>query len=183
MIFTDTTLPTGFYRVHHDDYNFSVDGYERGHIVRSEERTIDAADNRSTFILSNIMPQQTDLNQGVWADMEDWCESMCKDSTKELFIVAGGIFKSGFRVSGIIAAPDSCYKIVVILEPGQKLANVDKNTRIEAVIMPNIKGIRKDKWEKYKRTIDEIEAATGYDFLNYVRKDIQNVIESKPSIF
>lgn len=178
---TDTSLPVGFTRIKHSDYTNS--GFDRGHLVRSEERTIDDADNKSTFILTNILPQRPDLNQGVWYDMEQWCETMCKDSTKELFVIAGGIYTSNSTINKLVAIPDSCFKIVVVLESGQRLSSITKTTRIEAVIMPNIQGIRADNWQKYKRTIDEIEAATGYDFLNYVRKDIQAVIESKPSIF
>lgn len=178
---TDTSLPAGFTRIKHSDYTNS--GYDRGHLVRSEERTIDDADNKSTFLLTNILPQRPDLNQGVWYDMEQWCETMCKDSTKELFVIAGGIYTSNSKINNLVAIPDSCFKIVVVLEAGQRLSSITKTTRIEAVIMPNIQGIRADNWQKYKRTVDEIEAATGYDFLNYVRKDIQAVIESKPSIF
>lgn len=174
---TDTELPTEMLRIKHDDYTNS--GYDRGHLVRSEERTRNNEDNASTFILSNIIPQRPDLNQGVWLDMERWCEKMCKDSTKELFIVAGGIYRSSSTIGTVLAVPDSCFKIVVVLEPGQGLRDVNTSARIEAVIMPNIQGVRPDKWRMYKRTVDEIEAATGYDFLNYVPVPVQSVIEGK----
>ena len=174
---TDTSLPLSFYRVKHADYTNS--GYDRSHLVGSEERTRNDEDNKSTFLMTNIIPQRPDLNQGVWYDMEKWCLQMCKDSLKELFVCAGGIYKSGTRINQLVSIPDSCFKIVVVLEPGQKLADVNSNTRIEAVIMPNIDGIRSDKWTKYKRTVDDIERATGYNFLNYVRNDIQTIIESR----
>ncbi|MBI3260242.1 MAG: DNA/RNA non-specific endonuclease [Ignavibacteriae bacterium] len=174
---SDTVLPLSFYHVKHSDYTNS--GYDRGHLVSSEQRTDNDIDNKSTFILTNIIPQTPDLNRGVWYDMEDWCLKMCKDSLKELFICAGGIYRSGKRINQLIAIPDSCFKIVVVLEPGQKLANINNNTRIEAVIMPNTNGIRKDKWQQYKCTVNDIEKATGYNFLNYVRNDVQTVIENR----
>ena len=111
--------------------------------------------------------------------MEDWCLKMCKDSLKELFICAGGIYKSGNKINQLIAVPDSCFKIVVVLERGQKLSDINTQTRVEAVIMPNSTGIRKDKWQQYKRTVNDIEKATGYNFLNYVRNDVQAAIESR----
>lgn len=172
---TDTSLPQDMKRITHGDYTES--GFDRGHLVRSEERTRTNEDNASTFILTNVIPQRPDLNRGVWLDMERWCEKMCKDSLKELFVVAGGIYHSNTTIRSILAVPDSCFKIVVVLEQGQKLKDVNKQTRIEAVIMPNIQGIRADKWTKYKRSIDEIEVSTGYDFLNYVPEEIQAVIE------
>ena len=172
---TDTSLPVNMVRIKHDDYTNS--GFDRGHLVRSEERTRTDEDNASTFILSNVIPQRPDLNQGVWLDFERWCERMCKDSTKELFVVAGGIYHSNSTIGSVLAVPDSCFKIVVVLEPGQGLKDVNASTRIEAVIMPNIQGVRADKWQKYKRSVDDIESATGYDFLNYVPVEIQSVIE------
>jgi endonuclease G len=173
---TDTSLPDGFYRVKHSDYTNS--GYDRGHMVRSEERTRTDEDNKSTFLLTNIIPQRPDLNRGVWLDLEYWCESMCKDSLKELYVIAGGIFHEPHdRLNSVVAVPDSCFKIVVVLEKGQGLAAVNASTRVVAVIMPNIDGIRSDPWEQYHRSVDAVELATGYDFLNLIPDDIEESIE------
>lgn len=174
---TDTTLPAGMYRVKHSDYTNS--GFDRGHMVRSEERTRTADDNKSTFYLTNILPQRPDLNQGVWLDMEYWCESMCKDSSAELYVVAGGIYSTTTTIGNGVAVPDSCWKIVVVLPKGGKLANVSTSTRVEAVIMPNIQGVRSHKWRQYKRTVREIERATGYDFLRHVPVPIQDILENQ----
>lgn len=172
----DTLLPENFYRVKHSDYTNS--GYDRGHMVRSEERTATIEDNISTFFLTNILPQKPDLNRGVWLDLEYYCEDFCKKENKELYIIAGGIFHSNSKINDIITIPDSCFKIIVVLSKGQGLKDVNENTQIIAVVMPNIDGISKDEWEIYKTSIDRIENSTGYDFLNCVPKTIQNIIES-----
>ncbi|MDQ1267038.1 MAG: endonuclease mitochondrial, partial [Bacteroidota bacterium] len=78
---TDTSLPTKYYHVKDDDYKNS--GFDRGHIVRSEERTATIADNKATFILSNIVPQTHDLNAGPWLKLEYHCQKLSVDSTKE----------------------------------------------------------------------------------------------------
>jgi len=174
---TDTTLPTGFYRVKHDDYTNS--GFDRGHIVRSEERTATEEDNISTFYLTNILPQTPDLNQGVWLNFEYYCENLCKNEDKELYIIAGGIFHSKNSINGLIAVPDSCFKIVVVMDRGKGLKDVNENTTIYSVVMPNIAGIRSVPWVQYKTTVRRIENSTGYDFLSCVPKKIQNVIETK----
>jgi len=49
----DSQLPNGYYRVTHNDYTSS--GYDRGHMVRSEERTKTAEDNKSTFYTTIIV--------------------------------------------------------------------------------------------------------------------------------
>lgn len=172
----DTSLPDGFYRVKHSDYTNS--GYDRGHMVRSEERTLTEEDNRSTFLLTNILPQRPDLNRGVWLDLEYWCEEMCKDSLKELYVIAGGIFHEPHDpLSDVVAVPDSCFKIIVVLERGQGLAEITADTRVVAVVMPNIDGIRSDDWEQYVTSVDRIEASTGYDFLDLIPDTIEQTLE------
>jgi endonuclease G len=54
---TDESLPAGWYRVTHADYTDS--GYDRGHLVRSEDRTSSDAANASTFLLTNCRSATT----------------------------------------------------------------------------------------------------------------------------
>ncbi|MGA2298049.1 MAG: DNA/RNA non-specific endonuclease [FCB group bacterium] len=173
---TDTSLPTGYYEVKHSDFTHS--GYDRGHMVMSEERTKTEEDNISTFILTNVLPQTPDLNRGVWLNFENYCNKLCLDSNKELFIYAGGIFHSNTTIGNGVAVPDSCFKIVVILERGQGLKDVTVNTPVIAVIIPNISGVRSYTWDIYKTTEKRIEASTGYNFLSAIPFNIQNVIEN-----
>ena len=78
-----------------------------------------------------------------------------------------------------VSIPDSCFKIVVVLDYGQSLDDVTVNTPVYAVKMPNINGIRSENWTTYKCSIDDIEASTGYDFLKNIDHDIEDIIESK----
>lgn len=174
---SDTSLPSPWYRVKHSDYTNS--GFDRGHLVRSEERTKTEDDNKSTFLLSNIIPQAPDLNQGPWLKLEYYCEDLCKKENKELFVICGGIYSSNTTIGPGINVPDSCFKIVIVLEKGQGLQNITSITPIIAVKMPNIQGIRAVAWETYNSTIDDIEASTGYDFINYVPKGVQQIIEAQ----
>lgn len=154
---TDTSLPSGMYRVKHSDYTNS--GYDRGHMVRSEERTKTIEDNKSTFILTNILPQQPDLNQGLWLDFEYYLENLCKSQNIDLYVYAGGVFHtdSTLKSEGKVAVPDSCYKVVFICGSG---SIVPYDTI--AVMMPNITGIRKDNWVTYETSLERIEMSTGY---------------------
>jgi endonuclease G len=177
----DPLLPEAWYHVKHSDYTNS--GYDRGHQVRSEERTRNDKDNLTTFYLTNILPQTPDLNQGVWLNMEYWCQNLCQSYGKELYIVSGGVFHSGTVIGNGVEVPDSCWKIVVVLNRGQGLKDVNENTLVYAVMIPNIAGVRNDTWDKYKTTVDRIEASTGYDFLRDVSSSIQNKIESRICAF
>lgn len=173
----DTSLPDLFYMVKHSDYTNS--GFDRGHIVRSKDRSDTEENNKSTFLLTNIMPQTPDLNRGVWLNFEYYVEKLCTKENKELFVIAGGIYKTHSKMNNTVEIPDSCFKIVVVLDKGQTLKDVSESTETIAVVMPNIEGVRGEKWERYKTTIRQIENSVGYDFLCRVPIDIQNKIETR----
>ncbi len=181
---TDMSLPDGFQRITHNDYTGS--GFDRGHMVRSEERTRTREDNDATFLMTNILPQTHDLNAGPWLSLETYCEVLAKKKNTELYLIAGGIYDKNppylnGKGKGRVAIPKSTWKIVVVLERGQGLESITKDTRIIAVNMPNEQGkeFKKSGWRKYLTTVDELERLTGYDFLSNVPPDIQAVIESK----
>jgi endonuclease G len=172
---TDTTLPEDFLKIKHDNYTNS--GYDRGHIVRSHDRSSSEESNKSTFLMTNIIPQTPDLNRGVWLDFERFCDELALKKNKELYIYAGATYKIDSTFGVGIRVPDSCFKIVVVLERGEGLECVGYNTQIYSVMIPNINGIRKEKWEKYATSVLRIEKSTGYDFLNKVPLKIQGIIE------
>lgn len=174
----DQQLPGGVYRVRHEDYSGS--GYDRGHMVRSEERTASDADNQATFTTTNLLPQYHDLNAGPWLRLEEYCQHLAQRGGKELYIVAGGIFSANPPTIGKgVAVPDATFKIVVVLERGQGLGEVTPQTRVIAASMPNKKGIQGEGWGQYRTTVDEIERQTGYDFLPEVPEAAQRAVEGR----
>lgn len=173
---TDSSLPGPFYHVTHDDYSGS--GYDRGHMVRSEERTATADDNKATFLLTNILPQYHDLNAGPWLRLEEYAQTLAQKGGRELYVMAGGVLSARPSTIGKgVAVPDSFFKIIVVLEHGQRAADVGEKTRVIAVIMPNTQGIITEDWGRYRTTVDEIEKRSGYDFLTRVPPAVQDVIE------
>jgi endonuclease G, mitochondrial len=176
---TDPLLPDDVYHVRHRDYTNS--GFDRGHIVRSEERTSTPEDNKSTFYLTNVLPQTPDLNRGVWLNFEYYCEHLCKQDNKTLYVYAGGVFHSDstLKGEGKVAIPDSCFKILLILDDGQDISSVSNETLIIAVMMPNIQGVRRDKWQQYITTVRRIEESTGYNFFSAFSEELQDMLETR----
>ena len=91
---SDPTLPSNWYRVRPTDYAKS--GFDKGHVVSSEDRGKSDSDNSATFLMTNMIPQAPDNNRVVWAQFEEACRALAKQG-KELYIVAGG---SGFGGNG-----------------------------------------------------------------------------------
>ncbi|MFN3386690.1 MAG: DNA/RNA non-specific endonuclease, partial [Candidatus Thermochlorobacter sp.] len=128
---------------------------------------------------TNILPQTPDLNQGVWNAFELYCEKLAKQQ-KELYLIAGGTFdKNPPRLKGKVTIPKSTWKIVVVLERGQGLKDITKDTRVIAVDMPNINGVRNDDWRKYRVSVAELERRTGLKFLTAVPEEVRKVLIEK----
>lgn len=60
----------------HDDYNHS--GYDRGHMVPSEDKQAASSINRLTFRTSNVAPQLPSLNRGQWKMTENVCRQLAQ---------------------------------------------------------------------------------------------------------
>jgi len=182
----DATLPSGFKKVLPTDYTNS--GFSRGHMTRSGDRTANETDNCATFLMTNIVPQTQDNNEGPWLELENLSKELAL-SGKELYIIAGPLGEGGTGLKGFkakigksteVTVPKSLWKIVVITnKPGLRLGGVTAQTRIIAVNMPNEVGIKNKSYKDYLTTVDDLETLTGYDFLSDVPKEIQDVIEAK----
>jgi DNA/RNA endonuclease G (NUC1) len=176
----DASLPSTCYHVVTSDYTNS--GYDRGHQVRSEERTWDATDNKSTFLMTNIVPQYHDLNAGPWLDFEYYLQDLAQNGNKELYVISGVTGNRGtLNGAGKVQIPTYSYKIVVVMPYGLGLANVTSTSSIQviAVDMPNVTGILSRPWTDYKTTVDALEGYSGYDFLAKLPDTIENYWEAR----
>ena len=178
--YSDATLPTGCYRVVSSDYTNS--GYSRGHMVRSEERTWSVDDNKATFLMTNILPQYQDLNGGPWYKLELYLQDLAQNQNKELYVISGGYGSRGtLSGAGKVTIPTRNFKIVVIMPYGQGLANATSTSSLQvlAVDMPNVTGISTNSWQTYSTTVDAIESATGYNYLNKLTDTVENYWEAR----
>jgi len=183
----DTTLPPGWYQVVTGNYTGS--GFDRGHMTPSADRTNTVTSNSATFLMTNIVPQAPDNNQGPWARLEDY-ERTLVGQGKDLYIMSGGYGSCGTGSAGTkcalplgngqsIGIYSRLWKVIVVVNPGCGVSCVTTSTRVIAVDMPNTQGIRSVNWGNYRVTVDSIESKTGFNLLSLVSSSIQSVIESK----
>jgi endonuclease G, mitochondrial len=173
----DPALPAELYHVSESDYLHS--GYDRGHMCPSADREDTPADNSLTFLFTNMEPQLHELNAGPWERLEEY-ERQRAERGAVLYIVAGGVFSAPFPTIGQgVAVPAANFKIVVVLGDGQKAADVADTTEVIAVLMPNERGVGEHAWGEFLTSVDAVEQATGYDFLDAVPEPVQRVIEAR----
>jgi DNA/RNA endonuclease G (NUC1) len=162
-------------------------GIDRGHLARSADRTAGSLDNAHTYYFSNIIPQAADNNQGPWAAFETHLGNLARSGSKEVYVLTGPTGNKGtIKNENRIVIPTHTWKVAVIMPKDQGIENVDSYDDVEviAVIMPNEAGIRNVDWTTYKKTVDEVEALSGYDLLKLLRDDIEIAVESntKPPV-
>ncbi|MEH1772002.1 DNA/RNA non-specific endonuclease [Nostoc sp.] len=180
----DTTLPTGWYQVGGSDYSGS--GFDRGHMTPSADRTRTVTDNSATFLMTNMVPQSPDNNQGPCASLENYLRSLVTGG-KELYIISGiygmgGTGSNGIKytiANGNVQVPNRVWKVIVVNDPGAGASGVTTNTRVISVNMPNTQGIRNNDWKTYRVSVDSIEVQTGFNLLSNVSTSVQSVIESR----
>ena len=178
--YTDSTLPPNFYWVKTTDYSGS--GYDRGHMCPSADRTDSTTNNKLVFYMSNIVPQTPDNNRDVWASLEDYCRTLA-EAGDELLITCGPSGFDGSRIdaSGQVYIPGYVWKIIVVVSPGSGMAvnRIDSSTRVIAVNIPNIAGIRSDPWTNYLTCVNQIQANTGFTFFSALSADVATVLRAK----
>jgi len=173
----DTSIPFGF-RAELEDYSGS--DFDRGHMAPAADMRRSDRVMSDSFLLSNMAPQVgSGFNRHIWANLEaavrGWVEQR-----GTLTVIIGPVFavesnRVTFDVIGDshVAVPTHFYKIVVD-------ANDPDNPEALAFLLPN-RSLSGQHYSQYLRSIDEIEAATGLDFLSALPVAVQQNLESQPA--
>lgn len=148
------------------DYKNS--GYDRGHMARAGLFTKSKKLMSETFVLSNIVPQDSYMNQnGAWRRVEDFeYESII--TFKEVLIASGPVTGDNMqRIGpGEVCVPNEVYKVMYKENP--------RPTAV-AFIIPNYR--TSGHFTTYAVSIDELEKVTGIDFLPELEDSLEKQVE------
>lgn len=143
--------------------------YDRGHMTPAMDMRWDATAMRQTFLLTNICPQDHDLNGGEWRKMEEAIHFWARREER-LVVITGPILGKNPEVIGQdnhIAVPRSFFKVIYSPKRKQAMAFVFKNEPSAT------------SWRSHVVKIDEVERLTGYDFFPTLNDEVENAIESR----
>ncbi len=162
-------------------------GYDRGHIIGSEDRVNSQNANEQTFYLSNIHPQLNGFNaQGVWYDLENRIRNRYRnhDINKSnyfcdtLYVVKGGtIDRANYTMvkgSGQkLVCPNYFY--MAILRKSSK--DTTQGGYAAIGFWMEHKSNTDTKYKNYAVTIDRLEELTGIDFFCNLPDNIEAQVE------
>jgi len=181
-----TGLDASWYEVQSNSYSGS--GFDRGHNCPSADRTSSSNANSATFLMTNMIPQAPQNNQGPWADLENYLRQL-SSSGNEVYIIMGSYGTGGVGslnsatvntiASGHVNVPSNVWKVAVIIPAGNgDISRITSSTRVIAVNTSNINSIGAN-WKNYIVTVRDIETATGYNLLSALPQTVQDAIETK----
>ena len=151
-----------------NDYKHS--GYDRGHMAPAADMKWDEQVMKESFYLSNICPQNPNLNGGVWKDLEEQVRDLASQKGK-IFVVCGPIVNDTSNTIGEnkVVVPQAFYK--VLLQEG--------NGEIYTIgfVYENVSG--RKPMSTYAMTVDEVEKLTNIDFFPSLPNKIENKVESE----
>lgn len=164
-------------------------GYERGHMLPQASRYNNYEPNRMTYYGTNMMPQNSTLNQNIWASLEGkvrgWGGLQTYDT---LYVVTGAAFKSTKTIdnaNGPIAVPSHCWK-VLLRQRGNQNRQISqfKADELKAIgfVFTNDDAGAATSIESAVRSVKEIEELTGFKFFRNLDPAVADAVKSQKNL-
>ena len=168
---------------------YGARGYDRGHMLPQASRYNNYEPNRMTYYGTNMMPQNSTLNQNIWASLEGkvrgWGGLQTYDT---LYVVTGAAFKSTKTIdnaNGPIAVPSHCWK-VLLLQRGNQNRQISqfKADELKAIgfVFTNDDAGAATSIESAVRSVKEIEELTGFKFFRNLDPAVADAVKSQKNL-
>jgi endonuclease G, mitochondrial len=154
-------------------YDYQRSGYDRGHMCPSADNKWDEQAQQDCFLFTNMCPQDHNLNEGDWNEMEIQCRKWAEEYG-DIYIVCGPIlYRSKHKTIGQnrITVPEAFFKVVLCMQGTPKAIGF---------IYKNEPGNRPKG--DYVNSIDQIERITGIDFFPSLPDDVEKAVESEEDL-
>ena len=152
-------------------YDYSHSGYDRGHMAPAGDMKWNKQAMQESFYMSNICPQDHNLNTEDWNDLEMKTREWARHYGK-VHVVCGPIY-NGKRNEYIgehrVKVPDAFFKVILI--------NHDNKQCAMGFLFENEAGER--PLEQYLVPVDQIEKITGMDFFSALPDDLEDRLEKE----
>lgn len=153
------------------DYKGS--GYDRGHMCPAGDNKWGFKPMKESFYLTNICPQDHNLNCGDWNELEIACRDWA-NKYGDIYIVAGPILYKGKHETigpNSVTVPEAFFKVVLCMKGTPKaIGFVYKNHPCN------------NPQSSYVNSIDQVERITGLDFFPNLPDEIEEKVEANANL-
>lgn len=147
-------------------------GMDRGHLCPAGDNRWHWKAMQESFYMTNICPQDHNLNRGDWKELEEKCRRWAQKEGK-IYIVCGPIlYKQKHRTIGKqhkVTVPEAFFKVVLCAD--------SRPPRAIGFIYKNASGNR--PLDSYVNSVDEVERITGIDFFPALPDKIEQKVEAE----
>ena len=151
--------------------DYSHSGYDRGHMAPAADMKWSKKAMMESFYMSNICPQDHNLNTSDWSELENKSRQWARRFGK-VYIVCGPIYngkRNEYIADHRVKVPDAFFKVVLI--------NEKKKQRAMGFYFENEAGER--KLQEYLVPVDHIEQLTGMDFFSALPDNLEDRLEAE----
>ena len=152
-----------------DDYKGS--GMDRGHMCPAGDNRWHWKAMQESFYMTNICPQNHNLNRGDWKELEEACRRWAQKEGR-IYIVCGPVlYDRRHRTIGKkhkITVPEAFFKVILCTDsnPPKAIGFIYKNAPGNHPL------------DSYVNTVDEVERITGIDFFPALPDEIEEKVEA-----
>lgn len=161
--------------------------YARGHMCPNGSRNNDDTMQQQTFYVTNQVPQiHNGFNNGIWKNLESAVQDLAKN--EELFVTTGVSFRKGNETPQVqyispakhpdqkVPIPPYFYKLVLRVK---YVAASVTDASCTAFWFEHKAYESGDNFDNYRKSVDQVEEWTGFDFFVNLPDEIENVAEAK----
>lgn len=169
------------------DGSYSIENYARGHMCPNGSRNNNETMQQQTFYVTNQVPQiHNGFNNGIWKNLESAVQVLAKN--EEIFVTTGVSFHKGNETPQIqyispskhpeqkVPIPPYFYKLVLRVK---YVAASVTNASCTAFWFENKVYESGDDFDNYRKSVDQVEEWTGFDFFVNLPDEIENAAEAK----
>ncbi len=174
----DSTLPESVWSRPSD---YARMGFDIGHMAPAGDFSFADSAERSTFVMSNGVPQFPAVNRGRWRSLETEVRNLAIRHG-DVWIFSGPLFLDSTGAptqprawigSDSVAVPTHFFKVILCLHP-------DREPEMAAFIIPNSPDRLPGPTSLYLVTVDSLQTLTGWDFFAALPDSIQKPLEAHP---
>ena len=163
----DPEVPAHLSATTHD---YTKSGYDRGHMAPAGDMKWSEQAMKESFYLSNVCPQNHNLNGGVWKSLEEQVRDLAAQKGA-IYVVCGPMVSQNPPTIGEnkVVVPEAFFKVL--------LQKKDNGYEAIAFVFRNESGRR--PLSTYALSVEELQTLTGIDFFPALPDDIEKEVECR----